>query len=900
MIIWKWKGRGNSRRRFRSGPGVKAAIRRTLPVFPLVLFLLMGPQKLFSESEFFFRVHSGYQIPDQREYFSNGLDLGAALDWRILDFFGASLQGGYSIVPTLGSENTTILDAGLGPFFVWRPVSRFSLSGEITGGLYSASWNNQSISGISMGARVSANWHLTPAIALIGYGSVKNYAYTPSALMKTVTAGVGVSINLSEVVRKETRVRMEKLSQGMVFPVSYAWYNDNPFAMVRITNNEPNDITMVNTSFFMEQYMAQPKLCGTTAVLRPGESVEVPITAFFNEAMMSLTENIVTSSRIIVEYRSLGTVKRAQLPIEIPVYHRNAMSWDDDRRAAAFVSARDPAALWFSRYVSSVVQNRLRPGINRNIQYALGLFETLNVYGINYVIDPASSYIELSESDTSLDSLNYPHQTLMYRGGDCDDLAILFSSLLEAAGIETAFLTIPGHIYMAFDSGMTEEAARRDFYAPEYLIFHEGRAWVPLEVTIPREGFYRAWRIGHKEWSDNARRGTAAIFPIHDSWKLYPPVSVPGAASRFTLPADTAAALAFDRSINEYIEGEIRPRILGYQIQLARGEDPQVRNEMGVLYGRYGILDKAVEQFDLAARQGDVHGLVNLGNAAFLEQRWQDALSYYEQARRIQPDNSLALLGSARCYYEMNDFVTSDNYYAGVRRGDPELAGDYAYLASFFESRGRGFSLADRLSNAPWSLPGARPDPLPAEAAPSPAAAPEPDAPPPEADTAREDIVPAAAQGGLASMLSIGDSLLESAFTGPDAPGQEEPIIPAEPLPDLLPLQPAAIASGRKPDPDDPDPDTSPEPPPDPAPTAVAETTLIAATVPPPLTMPETTPPPAPASTVEIAPEEPPVETETAPIAVAKTTPEEPPAEAAPAPAAIAETAPEKEPPTEA
>jgi hypothetical protein len=134
-----------------------------------------------------------------------------------------------------------------------------------------------------MGARASVNWHLTPSVTLIGYGSVKNYAYTPRALMNTVTAGAGISINLNEVIRKETRVRMDKLSQGMVFPVSYAWYNDNPFATVRITNNEPNDITMVDTSFYMEQYMAQPKLCGTKAVLRPGESVEVPVTAFFNE-----------------------------------------------------------------------------------------------------------------------------------------------------------------------------------------------------------------------------------------------------------------------------------------------------------------------------------------------------------------------------------------------------------------------------------------------------------------------------------------------------------------------------------------------------------------------------------------------------------------------------------------
>ena len=32
-------------------------------------------------------------------------------------------------------------------------------------------------------------------------------------------------------------------------------------------------------------------------------------------------------------------------------------------------------------------------------------------------------------------------QTLEYRAGDCDDLSILYSALLESVGVETAFIT---------------------------------------------------------------------------------------------------------------------------------------------------------------------------------------------------------------------------------------------------------------------------------------------------------------------------------------------------------------------------------------------------------------------------------------------------------------------------
>ncbi|MDR1617859.1 MAG: hypothetical protein LBS06_02275, partial [Treponema sp.] len=546
------------------------------------------------------------------------------------------------------------------------------------------------------------------------------------------------------------------------------------------TNNEPNDITMVNVSFFLEQYMSQPKFCGTRTVLKKGESADIPVTAFFNETMLNLIENITANGKIIVEYRSLGSVRRTEIPMEIPVYHRNAMSWDDDRRAASFVSARDPAAQWFSRYVSGLVQSRMRPGINRNIQYALGLFEILNIYGINYVVDPSSSYIELSESSSSLDSLNYPYQTLMYRGGDCDDLSILFCSLLEAAGIETAFVTIPGHIYMAFDSGLTEDEARRDFYAPEEFVYQGGKVWVPLEITIPREGFYRAWRIGAKEWRDASARDAAALYPMRDSWKTYPPVSVPGAASRFALPPEERSSLAFDRSMDAWISYEIRPQVRALENRLVQGENAETRNALGVLYGRYGMMEKAEEQFALAARAGSVHGRVNLGNAAFLGQRYEEGLGYYYRVLQDEPENSIATLGMARSYYELNDFSSSDWYYAKLHRNDRALAEEYAYLGSFFESRGRAWSLADRLDTTPWSLPSAK--------------APEPEAAPPKEEA------PAPASGLVTQLAVLKDD------SPPETPPPPAPPITADARPPaeapekadqpFLPALPAASVAG--------------------------------------------------------------------------------------------------------
>ncbi|MDR1419980.1 MAG: hypothetical protein LBI86_06370 [Treponema sp.] len=688
-----------------------------LPAFPpgfLAVFLALAlPSKSSSGQEIKFRLYPGASIPFSNGNFTPGFDVSAALDLRFFPFFGASLGGELVSAPVRATGSSImLLDASAGPVFAFRPADRFSLKLDVTGGLYSATWNEDSISGISFGGRLSAAWHIAPSAALMAFGAWKRYAYNPSPLLDNVTVGVGVSLNLSEMIARKTRIEVEKSDQKMVFPVSYAWYNENPFASIRVTNNEPNAITMVNVSFYLEQYMNQPKLCGSVRMLKKGESVDIPVTAFFNDSVLQLIENITANARIIVEYRSLGSARQAEIPMSIPVYHRNAMSWDDDRRAASFVSARDPSVQWFSRYVSSLVQSRLRPGINRNIQYALGLFETLSTYGINYVVDPSSSYVELSASSSGLDSLNYPFQTLMYRGGDCDDLSILFCSLLEAAGIESAFVTIPGHIYIAFDSGLTGTEARRDFYAPDELIYHEGKAWVPLEITVLHEGFFRAWRIGAKEWRDSAARGTAQLYPMSQSWKIYPPVSVPGAASRFVLPGEDTASAAFDSSVNAWIEYEIRPQIRALENRLALGEDPEIRNSIGILYGRYGMTARAREQFTAAVRRDYIHGWINLGSVAFMERRFSESFGCFARALEQDPGNSIAILGMARSCYELDDFASSDLWYGELRRRDPGLAREYGYLASFFETGGRAYSLADRLNTTIWSFPGGNSSPI--------------------------------------------------------------------------------------------------------------------------------------------------------------------------------------------
>jgi tetratricopeptide (TPR) repeat protein len=348
----------------------------------------------------------------------------------------------------------------------------------------------------------------------------------------------------------------------------------------------------------------------------------------------------------------------------------------------------------------------MRANLPQNLQVALAVFEALRLYGLNYVIDPNSSYIELSQNASAIDFLQYPSETLTYRGGDCDDLSIVYASLLESTGIDTAFITIPAHIFLAFDLGLTEEEALDQFFDPGLLIIRDGRAWAPIEITMVREGFVKAWRVGAKEWVDNQAAGSAAFFPMRENWQLYPPSALPDAEPRFDLPEESVLMAAFDEAVDRFVYREMSPVIDEYEAELSVDRDPESLNEYGVELAKAGMLDEAWERFAEAADAGFAFAWNNLANIAFIRRDYELASQYYAWAESLLPGDPVGTLGLARTSYELDRYQQSEILYERLTRDAPLLADRYAYLASVYGGAGRAWSMADRLSTTVWSRPG--------------------------------------------------------------------------------------------------------------------------------------------------------------------------------------------------
>ena len=450
-------------------------------------------------------------------------------------------------------------------------------------------------------------------------------------------------------------------------------------AVVKNTGAKP--LTDVRVSFIIKQYMDGPKESATIAELKPGETREVPLYALFKSTILEVTEPTKVTAEVDAAYKeSDGSQNQAAATATLRVYDRNAMTWDDDRKAAAFVSAKDPWVLDLSNNVSAMVRDLRNPGVVKNLQTAIAFHDALRIYGLAYSPNPSTPYSYTSTHPETVDFLKFPRQTLTYRAGDCSDFSILYASFFESVGIETAFITVPGHIFMAINLELSEVRPGPGVAEWEDLIFVDGKTWLPIETTIRDKGLLDAWREGAREWRQGVADKTAAFYPIHEAWKIYPPVGLAAEQHAAQIPAQDLVRLAFGAELsNAGGPSRLLPGSRTLDEAISKEATPKALNSRGVVYARFGRLEQAEKDFHAALNaKGDyVFALLNLGNLATLRSDTQAAYEYYSRAAQAAPDNSRALLELAGAAVALGKRDEADADYSKAKELDPQLVAQY-------------------------------------------------------------------------------------------------------------------------------------------------------------------------------------------------------------------------------
>ncbi|MCX7656715.1 MAG: tetratricopeptide repeat protein [Treponemataceae bacterium] len=540
------------------------------------------------------------------------------------------------------------------------------------GGMYMALSDFGTVRNPYIEGCVEVDFRLGPALALTVGGRYMHLMVPTGTLYEGFSTSIGISYDLKGS-KKGSDVKGDYKVKP-VFPLFYSYYDKHPIGEIVVSNRESLPLEKVTIYFYVKQYMDGPRTCGELQILPAGKNERIPLYALFNHSIFRVTEGTKTAGEIIIEYFYVGTPKRVSIPVTVHIYNRNAMTWDDDRKAAAFITAKDPIIQSFSKNVLAILRNEKFPFVSENFRNAFALFQALATYNVNYSVDPQTPYLSFSNTDEAIDYLQFPAQTLAYRAGDCDDLSVLYAALLEAIGIPAALITTPGHIYVAFDSGISPETAEKVFDVQSDIIVIKNKVWVPVEVTLIKEGFVRAWKTGAQEWIAAKQSGKEGLYVVREAWETYEPVGLVEGGGLLAFPSSEQIVESYKKETGRFLNNHLEKRVEYIQKEGEKAylSAEQIANRIGIMYAQCGLLDKAIEQFKIASQKNRyIPAITNLGNVLYLKGEIQGALQHYEKALALAPASSTALMGIARCLYVLGDTTRMNEVIAQLKNIAP-------------------------------------------------------------------------------------------------------------------------------------------------------------------------------------------------------------------------------------
>lgn len=515
--------------------------------------------------------------------------------------------------------------------------------------------------------------------------------------------GIGLTANYRfgedpDAPRREIKsIQFGDIGIDPLYSAMQSYYSKNPFTSFSISNTDNNPVTDVEVYFYQAGFMDTPTLAAKFDVIESGESVEVDLLASFNQEIFSLEGITPLSGEVIVSYNSRGRAAEQTRPVSYDLYDKTSITWDDDEKVSAFITPADGALRNYTSFIRQSCKEEMIPMYNKEVQFAAQAFQALKEIGIIYQPDPTAPFTKMQENTMVVDSISLPRDSLKRISGDCDDLTVLYCSLLETVGIETGFITVPGHIYAVFNT-KEQSSGYRDIHSDRALtISLDGELWVPVEITmIGKSGFLDAWRKGAEEWTayeeEPARRN---FYRTAEAQLTYRPVGLKSADLGLQYGDRERIAEGFSADISAVSDDLISD----YKLLAEQENRAKYWNRLGIAYARFNRYREAEKAFGRAINlNGDYLGAkVNTANLQYLRKDYPGALNSYLSAlataeefgkQRMLPR---LLLNISRTYHQLKDFEHSGEYYARTEKLSPETVEQYAYLS---KSGGAGSSRA--------------------------------------------------------------------------------------------------------------------------------------------------------------------------------------------------------------
>jgi|GEM_PF-3314934 hypothetical protein len=373
-----------------------------------------------------------------------------------------------------------------------------------------------------------------------------------------------------------------------------------------------------------------------------GGSMEIGLPLRLSQAALALEEDIPVQAEITVSYDFEGQRGSAISTAPLTIYRRTALSWKDTRSLAAFITPNDSLVGGFA--AAALAGAEAASPLGKPFARACRVLEAMGAAGIAYVPDPGAGVQAALGKAELMDTVRFPRTTLDYRIGDCDDMTALAASLLESAGLPTAILTGPGHVYMAFSPEPDSSQAWMFAGRGMGTIIHEGRLWIPVETTVLKDGFMAAWQKAWELWSRT--EGQREIVSLASSRAEYPAVPLPMSSLVLERPLRSevdrraaAAAQGVDKAVLAVVRAALQEAASGKD----KAQAVKALNRLAIL----GIKAERWAEAEASLRQAldrdpaSVQSVANLAALKMNAGKEEEAGSILRDALRLKPESTV-------------------------------------------------------------------------------------------------------------------------------------------------------------------------------------------------------------------------------------------------------------------
>ncbi len=298
-------------------------------------------------------------------------------------------------------------------------------------------------------------------------------------------------------------------------------------------------------------------------------------------------------------------------------------------------------------------------------------FEVLSEFGILYQIDPTSLFTKVQEESFIVGSISLPKDTLVRSTGDCDDLTVLYNTILQTVGIKTAFITVQGHISSAFNISVSTRGYKKIYPDRNMVLDVDGELWVLVEITMMgRSDFLKAWETGVAEYAEHEDNPSVrGFYKTTECQKIYRPVALRETDLGLQYGDSKGITRRFRDDLDRLTAIVLQP----YRENSEKCNTADAWNSYGIQAAKLGNRDAAVSAFNkvLRLKPDSLNARLNLGSLYFLQGEYSRAAklfeeSYVQLSKKTHVREKIkvnVLINLSKTNYEIQKFSEARKYF---------------------------------------------------------------------------------------------------------------------------------------------------------------------------------------------------------------------------------------------